>query len=120
MSNNSPFGSNQIAIRCNCHTPDHTILFLHDCWENDPPELYMYVQLTQHQSFWRRVVCAVRYIFGRTKSGHGHWDETIISHDNVVKLRAMCDVVIDHSVDYNIRNTNFSADSVASKPENVN
>lgn len=100
--NLSPFGNNHIAISCDCHSPDHVFLFHHDAWEGEEPVVYLYVQLNPWFPWWKRAWLAVKYLFNRTAPNYGHWDCTMVSGANVLKLRDFCDVVVSQNVEFKL------------------
>jgi len=74
---------NKFYITCSCSSPDHEVIIMID---NDSGELYMYTQL-HYQSFLKRLVIGLKYIFGaRASNGTGHWEETLLMQDQVVDL----------------------------------
>ena len=70
-------------IVCTCLSPEHTLRYIYD-EEND--ELYTEVFLHNHNSFFKRIGIAVKYVFGYV-SKYGHFDCTIIAKEEMVKLR---------------------------------
>ena len=74
---------NNHFVVCSCSTPEHTIRFLHD---RDEDELYTEIYLNQYKGFFKRLVIAVRYLFGYT-CRYGHWDSTLISKEEAQKLK---------------------------------
>lgn len=76
-------------IDCQCQSPDHVIRFTLDDYANEEPELYVEVQLHQWHSFWKRLVLAVKYLFGKS-ARFGYWDCTLLDTDSAQKLAVMC------------------------------
>lgn len=70
-------------VVCSCNSSEHTLRFIYDKEED---ELYTEVQLSQHKSIIKRIVAAVKYIFGHT-SKYGVWDCTIVDKSEAAKLR---------------------------------
>lgn len=103
--NESPFGNDHIAISCDCHSPDHIFTFQHDAWTSEEPTVYLNVQLNPWYSWWKRAWLAVKYLFNRTAPNYGHWDSSIVSGANVLKLRDFCDVVVARNVEYKLGGT---------------
>lgn len=66
-----------LFIECECTTLEHTMRFTY--WkEEDPSEDRVYVHIYLYRaSFWKRLVCAVKYLFGY-RSKYGDYDEVII------------------------------------------
>lgn len=77
-------------IECCCGCDAHTIRFT---WDPDPefPEIYMSIFLYPFYSFWKRLWLAIKYIFGRTTSKYGHFDETILVYEQIERLKDLCD-----------------------------
>jgi hypothetical protein len=71
---------------CVCGSDDHTFKFTHD---SDDGDLYLSVYLNQYHNFFQRVWAAVKYVFGYT-SKYGHWDTTILSRSDTVRLGELC------------------------------
>lgn len=76
-------------VVCACNSSEHTIRFMYDSEEK---ELYTEVYLNQHNNFFKRLKIAVKYLFGYT-SKYGHFDCTMFSPDEVIKLRAFMNSV---------------------------
>lgn len=70
-------------FECSCYSPEHT--FRISYFPDDTDELYLSVQLVK-QPFWQRVIKSIKYIFGH-QSIYGHWDETIISKEEAIRLK---------------------------------
>lgn len=69
-------------FECACHSPDHTIGISFDAEEK---EVTLHTQLAEHNGFFKRVVLAVKYIFGHTPS-YGHWDTTLMNEEKFMDL----------------------------------
>lgn len=76
-------------IDCQCQSADHVIRFTIDEYPDEKPELYIEVQLHQHRSFWKRLVLAVKYVFGQSAK-YGYWDCTTLDYDSAQKLIVLC------------------------------
>lgn len=76
-------------VECNCSCEYHTLRFT---WDPDPecPEVYVSVFLNPYFGFFRRLWLAIKYIFG-FKSKYGHFDETVLMHDQLKQIRGLCD-----------------------------
>lgn len=57
-------------IICECHNPEHQLLFTF--FEDEPDTIYTEIHLAP-RPFWTRVRKAIQYIFGR-RSKYGAWD----------------------------------------------
>lgn len=73
---------NEMTMRCECHSSDHTILVDYD---HEQRELYLAIHLSQSKNFWGRLVHAVKYVFGYT-SRYGAWDEVILRQQDCAQL----------------------------------
>ena len=51
---------------------------------------YAHVHLTTYESFWKRVVHGVKFMFGY-KSKYGAWDEFIFNPNDADKLQELVD-----------------------------
>ena len=69
-------------IECDCHSSQHTLRFMLD---EEHKELYVEVQLAQHNSFLKRLILASKYLLGYTCK-YGHWDVTMIGASQAKKL----------------------------------
>lgn len=78
-------------IECDCHSDEHVLRFAID---SDDGELYLSTFLHHYQAWYKRVWIAVKYVFGY-KSKYGHFDCTVMSGDNLYRLREVCDQAID-------------------------
>lgn len=69
-------------FQCDCSSQEHTIGIDFDTVEK---EVALHVQLFQYHSFFKRVVLAVRYIFGY-QCKYGHWDTTLMNEEKFMDL----------------------------------
>ena len=86
------------VLICSCHSTEHQILLLAD---NSYPEVYVHFHLIRG-SFWYRLKYAIKYIFGY-KCRYGAWDEFILDHTHVEKLKQ----VINHLEDENLHTISY-------------
>jgi hypothetical protein len=74
---------------CDCHSTEHQIVvyYSEDSLSDGTtiPSCYLHVHLNS-QSFWKRLVYGVKYIFGY-KSRFGAWDEMILNPDDADKIQ---------------------------------
>jgi hypothetical protein len=85
-------------FECSCHSADHTVRIMLDPGDIDeknpkhswPPEVYIEVQLGDYPNFFRRAWRGLKYVFGY-KSKYGHWDTTILKHEDIPRLRNVLD-----------------------------
>ena len=70
-------------IICSCHSTEHQIVVLYE--KNDiHPMVYLHIHLNK-QTFWRRLVYGIKYIFGR-QSRYGAFDEIILNPEDAPKF----------------------------------
>jgi hypothetical protein len=79
----------ELFIRCDCHDPDHMLIFDVWHWDHENPqnsELNVHLGLDGRLPWWKRVRYAVQYaLTGKT---HKYWwVETVISDAKVALLR---------------------------------
>jgi hypothetical protein len=71
-------------IICVCHSIEHQMVVLYQ--KNDiHPIVYLHIHLNK-QTFWRRLVYGVKYIFGR-QSKYGAFDEIILNPEDADKFK---------------------------------
>lgn len=73
---------------CDCNSTEHQIVIRHDVEEN---EVYMQVYLHKW-SFWRRLIVAVKYLFGY-HCRYGHWDTFTFKKEHAIKLRQIVNLL---------------------------
>lgn len=73
---------NNHFLVCECNSSEHTLRYMYD---QENKELYTEVYLNNHNSIFKRIYIAVKYIFGYT-SKYGHFDCTIMSKKEASKL----------------------------------
>jgi hypothetical protein len=71
---------------CICGSDEHNFKFSLD---PDDGDFYLSVYLDQNRGFFGRIGEAVKYVFGY-KSKYGHWDTTILSRSDTVRLGELC------------------------------
>lgn len=69
---------------CSCGSLEHQVSFW---WDEEAKTLYCEPHLVTHNSFFKRMWVAIKYVFGYT-SRFGTWDSTIFEQDDLVKLNA--------------------------------
>jgi hypothetical protein len=79
-------------LLCECHSDEHQMLIFYNEEEYVTGEkyniCYAHVHLSTYESFWKRVVHGVKFMFGY-KSKYGAWDEFIFSPDDADKLQEL-------------------------------
>jgi hypothetical protein len=68
---------------CGCHSFEHQTKFIYNEEDNI---LYVYIHLNNYDSFWKRLLTGIKYIFGYS-SRFGEWDEFIFKEEDQEKLR---------------------------------
>jgi hypothetical protein len=77
----------ELTVRCQCHSADHTIFFDYDGAYGD---LYMTIHLNTFRSFWKRLWYGLKYAFGY-QCRFGAWDEVIIKPQDCAPIRSLLD-----------------------------
>jgi hypothetical protein len=115
--------SKRIYLECECNDFDHTVRFSLWDWNNytvpaqgSPPELCIDYRLNYHESFFDRLVSAVRYVFGR---GTLDYHDVLIGSEGVQKLRSLCDdyKLADDTYWNAIRESKEKKDADKAKPQ---
>lgn len=78
-------------FECTCLSPEHTLRFWYDSEEN---ELSTEIYLDQYHNIFKRILIAIKYIFGY-KSKYGDWDCWILKNEDCERLRKLLDQVRD-------------------------
>jgi len=72
---------------CECNSADHQLVFIHDDEDN---MTYVHVHLSTYRGFFKKLKYAIKYVCGY-KSRYGAWDEFILKHDDVGRLKEHLD-----------------------------
>lgn len=72
-------------LLCKCGDVDHQCIIAYDPDEKDP-EVFLSIHLVREYNFFKRVGCALRYIFGK-RSIYGDFDEILLRPIDAPKLR---------------------------------
>lgn len=80
-------GRKDLLLLCDCAKTEHQIVFTY--FDDDPlGDTFIYVHFfLSDQSFWKRLITGIRYIFGHT-SKYGHWDEILINPMTAIQLQS--------------------------------
>ena len=70
---------------CVCHSPEHTLRIFVD---PDDGMVSMSTFLNHYQSWWKRFVAGIKYIFGH-RSKFGHWDYFELDPKDLPRFRNM-------------------------------
>ena len=68
---------------CLCYSPNHTLRFTHSI---DTNEVCVEVYLDQQNGFFKRILVAIKYIFGH-KTQYGDWEHFIFQKWDIDRLR---------------------------------
>lgn len=68
---------------CQCLSPEHSIRFLYN---SEDKEIYTTIHLANNRPFWKRLVIAVKYLFGY-ECQYGHFDEFMMCNEDLVKIQ---------------------------------
>lgn len=79
---------NPEILICDCSSTEHQIVFWHDEEDNF---VYCHIHMAG-RSFWKRIVPALRYIFGY-RCKFGHWEEFILSRHHTDQLQQLVDML---------------------------
>ncbi len=91
-------------FECACWSNEHMLVFTYDyCGEDDfrQNEIIVSTFLANDRNFFGRVRDAIKYVFGY-KCKYGHFECTIINEFEVLRLKELCDKVINQSKKDNI------------------
>lgn len=80
-------------FECACHSDEHTLVITLD-EDDDGPEIYTSVFLTDWPCFWKRAYEAVRYVFGH-KSKFGHFDTFTFRPRDVREMMKLMDRYVE-------------------------
>ena len=81
-------------FECVCGSEEHTLVFTLCVGDIEEKEIYTSVFLNQYRGFFGRLWVAIKYLFGY-KCRFGHWDTFILRNEDAVRLRDMCQKLID-------------------------
>lgn len=77
----------RLVLICECNSLEHQVAFWYDEEDNS---LYCEPHLTTQNNFFKRILVAIKYIFGY-KANYGHWDSTMFKKGDLIKLREYLD-----------------------------
>ena len=80
-------------FECDCGHAEHTIRFIVNKDESYP-ELYTEMMMNSYHGFFRRILIAVKYIFG-INCKYGHFDTWLLNRNDANRLREVLDEYID-------------------------
>jgi uncharacterized protein (UPF0297 family) len=75
------------CLICQCLSPEHTLQFIYD---EEDKEIHTRVYLNQYRTFWKRILVAIKYVFGY-KCSYGDWDTFIMRQEDLEKIIKMCE-----------------------------
>lgn len=83
----------EMYFDCVCHSLDHTIHF--QIYEDEEDiELYLQVQLINYRNIFKRIIVAIKYIFGY-KCRYGHWDCWTLRNQDSSRLKSILERYIN-------------------------
>lgn len=90
----------QEVMVCNCLTPAHYICFTLVRYNEDgPPEFCCDIKLNPNHSLFKRIVSAVKYVFGFPLNNKGyHYENVYFNKQQVNKLKEMIRIFEEESV----------------------
>lgn len=68
---------------CECHNTEHQLIFSY--FDDEDDKVYVSVHLIPECRIWKRIINAIKYIFGY-RSRYGHFDEFIFQKKDAHKL----------------------------------
>lgn len=74
---------------CDCHSPEHLIMFDYD---EEMNYMYMSVFLDQYRPWYKRIGLAIKYVFGYT-GPYGHYDTWILKNTDIVRFKKVLNQV---------------------------
>lgn len=77
-----------LYLTCDCTSSEHVARILHR-----DGDWYLEVHLVNHQSFFKRLITALNYLFRRHSTKYGNWDEMILRREDLIQLKKMLSVV---------------------------
>ncbi len=89
-------------FECKCGAMEHTLRFVVD---KDEKTLYADMHLTHYDSFWKRLIIGIKYIFGG-KGRYGDFGSWILSTKETERLSNLLEKVKNNET--NISSTNNS------------
>lgn len=72
-------------FKCVCESNEHTVMFELDRFDPLYTELSISIFLNQYRGFFRRLLIAVKYLFGY-KCKYGHWDCVLLKSEDTDRL----------------------------------
>lgn len=78
-------------ISCYCHSPEHTLTYY---LNPEDKEVYTHIYLHQHRPLYKRILIAIKYIFGY-QSQDSHWDCFFVNREKILELKAFFDLSVE-------------------------
>lgn len=78
---------------CECGDLDHQLILSYwptDIFPDQDPEISVNVKLNPAKPWWKRIIIAVKYIFGK-KCKYGDFDEIVLKGEDYDKLKNAAD-----------------------------
>ena len=80
---------NSHFFECVCHSDEHTLRFIYD---EDDNEFYTTIFLNQYRNLFKRILIAIKYIFGY-KCKYGHWDCWVLKYEDIDRMKKLLDKI---------------------------
>jgi len=84
-------------ISCSCHSIEHTITYHIN---PEDKKVYTSIFLHQNKSFYKRILIAIKYIFGYN-SQYSYWDYLSADRKKILELKAFFDLAVEKTGDTN-------------------
>lgn len=84
----------EVVIPCQCSQREHSLYFTIWDWGKDGVDFEAQVLLNHYKGFFARIWSAVKYVF-KIGQHDVHFDATLISKDNAIKLRNLLNEYIN-------------------------
>ena len=94
-------------LECKCSDIGHLVIIEETQWDDEQPELRIYIQMNHYLRFHKRVWTALKYIFG-TIDKQSHWSDTLITEDSAVDMYQTIGNHLTNQIQYGIKNENIN------------
>ncbi len=73
------------VLICECTNAEHCVIIQAAEWDNGDRDVFLSIHLSPYLPWYKRIINAVRYIFGY-RCSFGDFNEIILSKNHIVKL----------------------------------
>jgi hypothetical protein len=77
-------------FECECHSPEHRLVFTLGSYPTDAPELWTDVYIRNYRNVFKRIWVALKYICKRSNK-YGHFDGFIMHYEDTDKMQMLLD-----------------------------